>query len=154
MSCWPGLACSVSQLCLSTWFSGSDIAYAAAQLKAPCLVLQVEASLASQLWRGVRFCLSLLVGLTVLTVVFEDKGLGRGMLNNPDMRPEQVSNVRFGDVKGVDEAKVWGACSSASLTAPNACGAVGAPGLMCACAVWTRAAQQTCTTRQLLHTCS
>ena len=67
---------------------------------------QVEASLASQLWRGVRFCLSLLVGLTVLTVVFEDKGLGRGMLNSPDMRPESVSNVRFGDVKGVDEAKV------------------------------------------------
>ena len=66
---------------------------------------QVEASLSSQLWRGVRFCLSLLVGLTVLTVVFEDKGLGRGMLNSPDMRPEQVFDVRFNDVKGVDEAK-------------------------------------------------
>ena len=51
----------------------------------------MEASLGSQLWRGVRFCLSLLVGLTVLTVVFEEKGLGRGMLNNPDHRPEQVS---------------------------------------------------------------
>ena len=65
----------------------------------------MEASLTSQLWRGVRFCLSLLVGLTVLSVVFEEKGLGRGMMNNPDHRPEQVTNVRFGDVKGVDEAK-------------------------------------------------
>ena len=67
---------------------------------------QVEPSFASQLWRGVRFCLSLLLGITVLSVVFEEKGLGRGMLNNPDHRPEQVSNVRFTDVKGVDEAKV------------------------------------------------
>ena len=66
----------------------------------------MEPSFASQLWRGVRFCLSLLLGITVLTVVFEEKGLGRGMLNNPDHRPEQVSNVRFTDVKGVDEAKV------------------------------------------------
>ena len=75
---------------------------------------QVEPSFASQLWRGVRFCLSLLLGITVLSVVFEEKGLGRGMLNNPDHRPEQVSNVRFTDVKGVDEAKV-----QAFLTARN-----------------------------------
>lgn len=88
-------------------------------------MLQVEASLASQLWRGVRFCLSLLVGLTVLTVVFEDKGLGRGMLNNPDMRPEQVSDVRFSDVKGVDEAKV-GSVLILQMThaAHHACGAM------------------------------
>ena len=80
----------------------------------------MEASLASQLWRGARFCLSLLVGLTVLTVVFEDKGLGRGMLNSPDHRPEQVSNVRFSDVKGVDEAKVR-PCSELCIVLRGGC---------------------------------
>ena len=29
----------------------------------------------------------------------------RGLLNNPDLKPQIVSNTKFADVKGVDEAK-------------------------------------------------
>ena len=40
-----------------------------------------------------------------LGALFEDRGLPRGILNNPDMRPQFESKTKFADVKGVDEAK-------------------------------------------------
>ena len=33
-------------------------------------------------------------------------GGGRGILNNPDLRPQSETTTKFADVKGVDEAKV------------------------------------------------
>jgi hypothetical protein len=41
-----------------------------------------------------------------LGALVEDKGLTRGILNNPDLRPQMESKTKFSDVKGVDEAKV------------------------------------------------
>ena len=55
-------------------------------------------------WR-VAFLLISGVGALV-----EERGLGKGILNNPDMRPQvDTSKTRFDDVKGVDEAKVGAA---------------------------------------------
>ena len=39
-------------------------------------------------------------------VLMEERGLTKGILNNPDMRPQMEMKTRFADVKGVDEAKV------------------------------------------------
>ena len=36
----------------------------------------------------------------------EERGIGKGILNNPDMRPQLETKTKFADVKGVDEAKV------------------------------------------------
>ena len=33
-------------------------------------------------------------------------GGGRGILNNPDLKPQSETTTKFADVKGVDEAKV------------------------------------------------
>ena len=37
----------------------------------------------------------------------EERGLSRGILNSPDMRPQLDGKTKFADVKGVDEAKVF-----------------------------------------------
>lgn len=54
-------------------------------------------------------------------MVEERGGLSRGILNNPDLRPQTDTKTKFADVKGVDEAKV----GSFHLTNPST-GAVGA----------------------------
>ena len=41
-----------------------------------------------------------------LGALVEERGLARGILNNPDMRPQLDTKTKFADVKGVDEAKV------------------------------------------------
>ena len=46
------------------------------------------------------------VVMSGIGALFEDRGLPRGILNNPDMRPQFESKTKFADVKGVDEAKV------------------------------------------------
>jgi hypothetical protein len=38
-------------------------------------------------------------------MVEERGGLGRGMLNSPDLKPQADTKTKFADVKGVDEAK-------------------------------------------------
>ena len=45
------------------------------------------------------------VVMSGIGALFEDRGLPRGILNNPDMRPQFESKTKFADVKGVDEAK-------------------------------------------------
>jgi len=43
--------------------------------------------------------------------LFDERGLGKGILNNPDMKPQMESKTKFEDVKGVDEAKVRAMCA-------------------------------------------
>jgi len=46
------------------------------------------------------------VVISGLGALMEEKGLSRGTLNTPDMRPTIDGKTKFSDVKGVDEAKV------------------------------------------------
>jgi ATP-dependent metalloprotease len=44
--------------------------------------------------------------VTCLSTLLDDKGLmGKGLMSNPDLKPQFASNTKFDDVKGVDEAK-------------------------------------------------
>lgn len=60
----------------------------------------------SQLLRTLRSLAILFVLISGLGAFLEDKGLGKGMLQQPDMRPQIDGKTKFNDVKGVDEAKV------------------------------------------------
>jgi hypothetical protein len=63
-----------------------------------------------QLWKTVRTLGVAFLLLSGLGALMEEKGLSRGMLANPDMKPQLETTTKFADVKGVDEAKVgWGA---------------------------------------------
>ena len=55
------------------------------------------------LFRAVLVTLVLIAGLTVL--VDEKSGMAKPFLNSPDLKPQRVTNTKFEDVKGVDEAK-------------------------------------------------
>ena len=46
------------------------------------------------------------VVISGVSVLMEERGLTKGILNNPDMRPQMEMKTRFADMKGVDEAKV------------------------------------------------
>ena len=61
-----------------------------------------------QLWRTVRTLGVAFLLMSGLGALFEEKGLSRGMLANPDMQPQLETKTKFADVKGVDEAKVRG----------------------------------------------
>lgn len=67
--------------------------------------VQAEPSFRAQLWRTVRTLFVVFVVISGFGALFEDRGLPRGILNNPDMRPQFESKTKFADVKGVDEAK-------------------------------------------------
>jgi len=73
--------------------------------KNPIHILQAEPTFKSQLWRTIRALLLTFVVLSGLGALIEDKGMPRGVLNNPDVKPLVHSTTRFEDVKGVDEAK-------------------------------------------------
>lgn len=74
--------------------------------KNPIHMLQAEPGFKVQLWRTVRALALGFVVVAGLGALVEDKGLTRGILNNPDLRPQMDSKTKFSDVKGVDEAKV------------------------------------------------
>lgn len=74
--------------------------------KNPIHMLQAEPGFRAQLWRTIRTLALGFVLVAGLGVLVEDKGLTRGILNNPDLRPQMESKTKFADVKGVDEAKV------------------------------------------------
>ena len=69
-------------------------------------VLQAEPTFRAQLWRTVRTLFVAFVVLSGVGALMEERGLTKGILNNPDMRPQMEMKTRFADVKGVDEAKV------------------------------------------------
>jgi hypothetical protein len=66
---------------------------------------QAEPTFRAQLWRTLRTLAVVFLLMSGLGALFEDRGLPRGILNNPDMRPQFESKTKFADVKGVDEAK-------------------------------------------------
>ena len=62
------------------------------------------------------------VVLSGVGALMEERGLTKGILNNPDMRPQMEMKTRFADVKGVDEAKVCiHIAPLTELTKPNPC---------------------------------
>ena len=67
--------------------------------------MQAEPSMRGQLWRTVRTLGVAFLLMSGLGALFEEKGLSRGMLANPDMQPQLETKTKFADVKGVDEAK-------------------------------------------------
>ena len=95
---------------------------------------------------------------------------GRGILNNPDLRPQSETTTKFADVKGVDEAKVqtqWGSrrvcrgcqdClpASPSLASRQARTSLGHPPHLCClmhCCTACRTACRTACCRGLQPTC-
>ena len=76
--------------------------------KNPIYTMQAEPTLKSQIWRTVRTLAVMFVVISGLGALMEEKGLSRGILNTPDMRPTIDGKTKFADVKGVDEAKVRG----------------------------------------------
>ncbi len=73
--------------------------------KFPMYFQQVEPSFRTQFWRTVRWLAGAFFIISGINVLFEERGLARGVLNNPDLRPQIETKTKFADVKGVDEAK-------------------------------------------------
>ncbi len=59
----------------------------------------------AQLWRTVRTLGMAFILVSAIGALVDDKALGKGLLSNPDLKPQFNSTTRFADVKGVDEAK-------------------------------------------------
>ena len=73
-------------------------------------MMQAEPTARTQLWRTFRTLGLALLIMSGLGALVEERGLSRGILNNPDLRPQTETRTRFADVKGVDEAKVCAFC--------------------------------------------
>ena len=71
----------------------------------PIYMMQAEPTFWAQLWRSVRVLGLAFLFMAGLGAMVEDRGMGRGILNNPDLRPQHDTKTKFADVKGVDEAK-------------------------------------------------
>ncbi|KAL4443796.1 hypothetical protein ABPG75_011533 [Micractinium tetrahymenae] len=87
---------------------GSTAAGAAlGSAKNPIYMMQAEPTFWSQLWRSVRMLGLAFLFMAGLGAMVEERGLSgsRGILNNPDLRPQTETHTKFADVKGVDEAK-------------------------------------------------
>ena len=68
--------------------------------------MQAEPTFKAQLWRTVRTLAVAFLIISGIGALFDERGLGKGILHNPDMKPQLDSKTKFEDVKGVDEAKV------------------------------------------------
>lgn len=73
--------------------------------KQPLYVMQAEPTMMAQMWKTLRTLGVAFLVLSGLGALMEEKGLSRGILANPDMKPNTESTTKFADVKGVDEAK-------------------------------------------------
>lgn len=71
----------------------------------PIYMMQAEPTFWAQMWRSVRVLGLAFLFMAGLGALVEDRGLSRGILNNPDLRPQHDTKTTFADVKGVDEAK-------------------------------------------------
>eukprot|EP00878_Enallax_costatus_P018311 GHUV01019269.1.p1 GENE.GHUV01019269.1~~GHUV01019269.1.p1 ORF type:complete len:673 (+),score=167.71 GHUV01019269.1:211-2229(+) len=71
----------------------------------PLVITHAEPSLMSQFARLLRSLGLAFILVTAVGAFLDEKTLGKGLLNNPDMKPAVESNTKFDDVKGVDEAK-------------------------------------------------
>ncbi len=113
--------------------AGANSGAAATELgssKNPIYMMQAEPTFKAQLWRTVRTLAVAFLIISGIGALFDERGLGKGILNNPDMKPQMESKTKFEDVKGVDEAKVHAVytCQHRSQ-----CLHSGAPALPCAC---------------------
>lgn len=100
--CDPGLGTASS--------GASSGATALGSAKNPLYMMQAEPTARAQLWRTFRTLALALLIMSGLGALVEERGLSRGILNNPDLRPQTETRTRFADVKGVDEAKVPQLC--------------------------------------------
>lgn len=73
--------------------------------KNPIYMMQAEPTFKAQLWRTVRTLAVAFLIISGIGALFDERGLGKGILHNPDMKPQLDSKTKFEDVKGVDEAK-------------------------------------------------
>ena len=71
----------------------------------PLYTAQAEPGFWAQLWRSVRILGLAFLFMAGLGAMVEERGLSRGILNSPDLRPQHDTKTTFADVKGVDEAK-------------------------------------------------
>jgi ATP-dependent metalloprotease len=88
--------------------SGASTASAAGTLgtaRNPLFTAQAEPGFWAQLWRSVRVLGLAFLFMAGLGAMVEERGLSRGILNSPDLRPQHDTKTKFADVKGVDEAK-------------------------------------------------
>ena len=103
-------ACKVDVCChLFAGVAGASSGAAATELgssKNPIYMMQAEPTFRAQLWRTVRTLAVAFLLISGIGALFDERGLGRGILHNPDMKPQMESKTKFEDVKGVDEAKV------------------------------------------------
>ena len=89
--------------------AGANTGAAATELgssKNPIYMMQAEPTFRAQLWRTVRTLAVAFLIISGIGALFDERGLGKGILHNPDMKPQLDSKTKFEDVKGVDEAKV------------------------------------------------
>ena len=86
--------------------AGGAAGAALGSAKNPVYMMQAEPTARAQLWRTIRTLALALLIMSGVGALVEERGLSRGILNNPDLRPQTDTRTRFADVKGVDEAKV------------------------------------------------
>lgn len=107
--------------------AGANVGAAATELgssKNPIYMMQAEPTFRAQLWRTVRTLAVAFLIISGIGALFDERGLGKGILHNPDMKPQLDSKTKFEDVKGVDEAKVStdSSCICVSQAAGLPCG--------------------------------
>lgn len=91
--------------------TGAATLAAAGQLgtrASPVVVQMAEPSLGASAWKTVRSVASLVLMLSFLSVVIDERaggGMLKGMMQSPEASPKTGTPTRFADVKGVDEAK-------------------------------------------------
>lgn len=105
-----------------TGAAGANSGPAATELgssKNPIYMMQAEPTFKAQLWRTVRTLAVAFLIISGIGALFDERGLGKGILNNPDMKPQMESKTKFEDVKGVDEAKVQPCIALCMLLVPD-----------------------------------
>eukprot|EP01025_Chloroclados_australasicus_P034718 TRINITY_DN35466_c2_g1_i6.p1 TRINITY_DN35466_c2_g1~~TRINITY_DN35466_c2_g1_i6.p1 ORF type:complete len:739 (+),score=110.53 TRINITY_DN35466_c2_g1_i6:3-2219(+) len=73
--------------------------------KKPLYVVQTEQGYFPQFWRTVRQLGLVLLLISGVGVLMEDRGLPRGIIQNQEVKPQTSTDTKLDDVKGVDEAK-------------------------------------------------
>jgi len=71
----------------------------------PIYMMQAEPTFLAQMWRSVRVLGLAFLLMAGLGAMAEERGLSKGIMNNPEVQPQMETGTKFSDVKGVDEAK-------------------------------------------------
>lgn len=106
---------SIMSCCVGVAGATNGAATELGSSKNPIYMMQAEPTFRAQLWRTVRTLAVAFLLISGIGALFDERGLGRGILHNPDMKPQMESKTKFEDVKGVDEAKVSTRCWSDDL---------------------------------------